>query len=74
MVRLAIWHLRTDWSSTLPVTERLAAVSGWIAKEMGGVSATLDQLRDELAKYPQFQPSVREEFSTYAADNDTIAF
>jgi len=43
-------------------------------KEMGGVSATLDQLQGELAKYPKFQPCVREEVSTYAAENDSVVF
>lgn len=74
IIRLAVWHLRSAWNSSSPVAERLAAVSGWIAKEMGGVSSTLDQLRDELAKFPQFQPSFREEVSTYAAETDSIAF
>jgi adenine-specific DNA methylase len=74
IVRLAIWHLRTTWNSASPVAERLAVVSGWIAKELGGVSATLDQLRDEPAKYPKFQPCVREEVSTYGTENDSVAF
>jgi hypothetical protein len=56
IIRLAVWHLRTAWNSASPVAARLTVVSEWIAKEMGGIAATLDQLRDELAKYPQFQP------------------
>lgn len=74
IIRLAVWHLRTAWNSASPVAARLTVVSEWIAKEMGGIAATLDQLRDELAKYPQFQPSVREEVSTYAAETDSVAF
>jgi len=56
------------------VAERLAAVSNWIAKEMGGVTATLDQLRDEISKFPKFQSCVHEEGGAYAAENDSIAF
>ena len=74
IIRLAVWHLRTDWNATSPVVERLAVVSGWIESALGGVSATLDQLRDEFATYPRFQPCVREEVSTYADNADAIAF
>ena len=74
IIRLAVWHLRTAWDSALPVAERLAAVSNWIAKEMGGVTATLDQLRDEISKFPKFQSCVHEEGGAYAAENDSIAF
>lgn len=74
IIRLAVWHLRTTWRSAVPVAERLATVSYWMDRDLGGVSAVLDQLRDEFANHPQFQPCVREETSTYAEDADSIAF
>jgi adenine-specific DNA methylase len=74
IVRLAVWHLRTSWKPVDPVGVRLAAVSCWIDRELGGVTAALDALRSEFAKYPQFQPCVREEISVYADETDYVAF
>ena len=74
IIRLAVWHLRTTWKPAAPVASRLATVSGWIERELGGVSAALDQLRDEFAKYPKFQPCFREESNAYAEDTKSVAF
>lgn len=74
MIRLAVWYLRATWQPTLPTTERLAIVSDWIDKELGGVSATLNHLQGEFDKYPKFQPCVREEDRTDVSASDAIAF
>jgi adenine-specific DNA methylase len=74
IIRLAVWYLRASWKIGDPLEKRLAAVSGWIDREMGGVAAALDALRDEFSKYPRLQPCVREETNIYADDTDAVAF
>lgn len=54
LTRLAIWHLRAEWSATKPIAERLAAISRWMTA-YGGPDAVLAALTSSFSEAPARQ-------------------
>jgi len=56
LTRLAVWNLRSKWSYTLPVDEKLRAVASWI-ESFGGTASLLRHVRRRAHLAPR-QPVV----------------
>ena len=75
VIRLAVWHLRKGWQSTVPAEERIEKVGSWIDGELGGASAVTGRLNGEAThELVQQWMILREAKGNYGAKESQIAF
>lgn len=68
LVRLAIWSLRKDWDSELPISRRIVRVADWISS-FGGPPAVERELSDILSTTPKTRRSlIRDPIAAYDAE------
>ncbi|MEK6301907.1 MAG: DNA methylase [Acidobacteriota bacterium] len=74
LARLAVWYLRSDWNATLPVEDKLRAISGWI-ESFGGAALVLQRVRgrSHLARR-QMVARVSESRRVYGKDLNEVSF
>jgi putative DNA methylase len=75
VIRLAVWHLRKGWDTSLSVDEKIGKVSGWIDNELGGVATVLTCLDGKAEPVPAQQWMIlREARENYVSKESQLSF
>jgi len=75
VIRLAVWHLRKGWDTSLSVDEKIGKASGWIDNELGGVATVLTCLDGKAEPVPAQQWMVlREARENYGSKESQLSF
>ena len=74
-IRLAVWHLRKQWSSSASAEEKIGQVADWIDGVLGGISAVLGYSdEDAVPVATQQRMILRETTENYGEKEKTISF
>jgi len=75
VIRLAVWHLRKDWDTSVSIDEKIGRVAGWIDNELGGVAAVLGHVDGKAEPVSAQQWLVlREARENYGSKESQLSF